>query len=169
MMYGRIIGRMRFLKSLTLFLVTPLFGQTSDEKDAIATVQKTFNVMAAHDGAQIRATMLADARLYAVRNESAPASTSVDDFANQIASMKGDLLERFTAQPSVSIRGRMAQVWGEYEFLRDGKFNHCGVDSVSLLKTAEGWKIATIVYTAENNRLQGPIALTDCGRRPQVQ
>ncbi len=146
---------MRFLKSLTLFLLPPLFGQTADQKDAVATVQKTFDAMAAHDAATIRATMLADARLYAVRNESAPASTAVDDFANQIASLKGDLLERFTAQPSVSIRGRMAQVWGEYEFLRDGKFQHCGVDSVSLLKTAEGWKIATIVYTAETAGCKG--------------
>ena len=146
---------MRFLKSLTLFLVAPLFGQTADEKDAIATVQKTFHAMAAHDGAQIRATMLPDARLYAVRDENPPSSAAVDDFANQIASMKGDLLERFTGQPSVSIRGRMAQVWGEYEFLRDGKFNHCGVDSVSLLKTAEGWKIATIVYTAETTGCKG--------------
>ena len=145
---------MRILKS-ALFLLTPLFGQSSDEKDAIATVQKTFNAMAAHDGVKIRATMLPDARLYAVRNENPPASTSVDDFANQIASLKGDLLERFTAQPSVSIRGRMAQVWGEYEFLRDGKFQHCGVDSVSLLKTAEGWKIATIVYTAETTGCKG--------------
>jgi len=138
-----------------LFLLIPLFGQTSDEKDAVAMVQKTFDAMAAHDGAKIRATMLADARLYAVRNESAPTSTSVDDFANQIESLKGDLLERFTARPSVSIRGRMAQVWGEYELLRDGKFNHCGVDSVSLLKTAQGWKIATIVYTAETTGCKG--------------
>ncbi len=38
---------------------------------------------------------------------------------------------------------------GEYEFVRDGKFSHCGVDSVSLFKSAEGWKIATIVYTME--------------------
>ncbi len=146
---------MRFFKSLPLFLLIPLFAQTSDEKDAIATVQKTFNAMAAHDAATIRASMLPDARLYSVRNEAAPASTAVDDFANQIAALKGDLLERFTARPSVSIRGRMAQVWGEYEFLRDGKFNHCGVDSVSLLKTAEGWKIATIVYTSETSGCKG--------------
>src|SRR5579872_721066 len=150
-----IIRGMRFLKSSTLFLLIPLFAQSSDEKDAIAAVQKTFNAMAAHDAATIRATMLPDARLYSVRNEGAPASTAVDDFANQIAALKGDLLERFTAQPSVSIRGRMAQVWGEYEFLRDGKFNHCGVDSVSLLKTAEGWKIATIVYTPETAGCKG--------------
>ena len=146
---------MRFFKSLPLFLLIPLFAQTSDEKDAIATVQKTFNAMAAHDATTIRATMLPDARLYSVRNEAAPASTAVDDFANQIAGLKGDLLERFTSQPSVSIRGRMAQVWGEYEFLRDGKFNHCGVDSVSLVKTAEGWKIATIVYTSETTGCKG--------------
>jgi hypothetical protein len=153
--HGLIIRGMRFLRSLTLFLLPPLFGQTADEKDAIAAVQKTFNAMAAHDGAMIRATMLPDARLYSVRNENPPSSTTVEDFANQIESLKGDLLERFTAQPSVSIRGRMAQVWGEYEFLRDGKFNHCGVDSVSLLKTAEGWKIATIVYTAETTGCKG--------------
>lgn len=107
---------MRFFKSLPLFLLIPLFAQTSDEKDAIATVQKTFNAMAAHDAATIRASMLPDARLYSVRNEAAPASTAVDDFANQIAALKGDLLERFTARPSVSIRGRMAQVWVNTSF-----------------------------------------------------
>ncbi|HUJ50560.1 MAG TPA: hypothetical protein VLW25_10185, partial [Bryobacteraceae bacterium] len=84
-----------------------------------------------------------------------PSSRTGDEFINGIASAKGDLLERFTSRPQVSIRGRMAQVWGEYEFLRDGKFNHCGVDSVSLLKTAEGWKIATIVYTSETIGCKG--------------
>lgn len=145
---------MRLLIAIAL-LFLPLFAQTSDEKEAIAAVQKTFNAMAAHDAAMIRATMLPDARLYAVRDQGAPTSTTLDDFASQIASIKGDLLERFTSRPSVSIRGRMAQVWGEYEFLRDGKFNHCGVDSVSLLKTAEGWKIATIVYTSETSGCKG--------------
>jgi hypothetical protein len=144
------MGTMRLLAALLLFALTPLFAQTSDEKDAVDTVQKTFNGMAAHDAAMIRSTMLPDARLYPARDEVAPAaSTSAEDFASRIASIKENLLERFTKQPSVLIRGRIAQVWGEYEFLRDGKFNHCGVDSVNLLKTAEGWKIATIVYTME--------------------
>jgi hypothetical protein len=144
------MGTMRLLTALLLFALTPLFAQTSDEKDAVDTAQKTFNGMAAHDAAMIRSTMLPDARLYSARDEGAPtASTSAEDFASRIASIKENLLERFTKKPSVLIRGRIAQVWGEYEFLRDGKFNHCGVDSFSLLKTAEGWKIATIVYTME--------------------
>ena len=145
---------MRLLIALTPFLL-PLFAQNSDEKDVIAAVQKTFDAMAAHDAAMIRATMLPDARLYSIRNDGAPAAATVDDFVHRIASIKGDLLERFTSRPSVSIRGRMAQVWGEYEFLQDGKFNHCGVDSVSLLKTDEVWKIATIAYTVETTGCKG--------------
>jgi hypothetical protein len=141
---------MRLLTTLLLFVSALLFAQTSDEKEAIDTVQKTFNAMAAHDAAAIRSTMLPDARLYSARDQNAPApSTSVGDFANQIAANKDNLLERFIGPPSVSIRGRIAQVWGEYEFLRDGKFGHCGIDSFSLLKTTEGWKIATIAYTME--------------------
>jgi hypothetical protein len=146
---------MRLLTAFLLFTIAPQFAQSADEKDAIATVQKTFNGMAAHDAAIILSTMLPDARLYSVRNEAAPSVTTSEEFVSRIASAKGDLLERFTGQPSVSIRGRMAQVWGEYEFLRDGKFSHCGVDSISLFKTTEGWKIATIVYTVETTGCKG--------------
>jgi hypothetical protein len=141
---------MRWLSILLLFTLVPQFAQTSDEADALAAVQKTFDGMAAHDAAMIRSSTLPDARLYAVREEGAPsAGTAVGDFANQIASSKDGILERFTSRPRVSIRGRMAQVWGEYEFRRSGTFHHCGVDSFSLFKTAEGWKIVTIVYTVE--------------------
>jgi hypothetical protein len=138
--------------STLVLLLAPcviLVAQNSDEKDALATVQKLFDGMAAHDPAIIRSTVLPDARFYYTRADAAPASTTAEDFIGHIAALQGGLLERFTRQPGVSIHGRMAQVWGEYEFLRDGKFIHCGVDSVSLFKTTEGWKIAAIAYTAE--------------------
>jgi hypothetical protein len=142
-------GAMRLLQYFFLFALQSLLAQTAPENDAIATVQKLFDGMAAHDAAIIRSAMLPDARLYSAREQGTPASRTGEEFAAQIGSVKGDLLERFTSRPSVWIRGRMAQVWGEYEFLRDGKFTHCGVDSVSLFKTDAGWKIATIIYTME--------------------
>jgi hypothetical protein len=75
--------------------------------------------------------------------------------ATRLASTQGALLERFTSKPTVTIHGRIAEVWGEYEFLRDGKFSHCGIDSFTLLKTDQGWKVATIVYTAETTGCKG--------------
>ena len=130
-------------------------AQGAAEKDAVAAVQKLFDAMAAHDAAAIRAAVLPEARIYAVREEGAPTVGTMEDFAARIGGMQGGILERFTGKPKVDIRGRMAQVWGEYEFLRDGKFNHCGVDSVSLFQTAEGWKIAAIAYTTETKGCRG--------------
>jgi hypothetical protein len=146
---------MRFLTPVLLLLSSTLIAQASDEEDVIATMQKTFNGMAAHDGAIIAATMLADARLYSVREGGSATGTTAEEFIGRIASTKGALLERFTGPPRVLLRGRMAQVWGEYEFLRDGKFSHCGVDSASLIKTADGWKIATLAYTVETHGCKG--------------
>jgi len=144
------------VRALILLLsAVPLLAGTADEKDAIATIQRTFDGMAARDAAMIRSTMLPGAKLYSVRDQADAAGTSIDDFLEHLAAVQGTLLERFTSPPQVLIHGRMAQVWGEYEFLHDGKFAHCGVDSVSLLKTADGWKIASISYTAETSGCPG--------------
>jgi len=146
------------MRFLPLFLVAAaLFAQptASEEKDAVAAVQKLFDAMKAKDAAAIRALLLPEARLYSVRGEATPSSSAGESFATQIAAVKGELVERFTAAPQVSIRGKMAQVWGEYDFHRDGKFTHCGVDTVTLFKAADGWKIATIAYTVETTGCKG--------------
>jgi hypothetical protein len=132
-----------------LFALVPLTAQTSDEKDVLAAVQKTFDGMAANDAAKILASMTADARLYGVRANGVSYSMQADQWAARIGSIKSALVERFTKAPTVSIHSTIAHVWGEYEFLRDGKFGHCGVDSFNLLKTAEGWKVAAILDTEE--------------------
>ena len=139
---------MRLLIGCLLALL-PLAGQTSDEKDVLAVVQKTFDGMAANDSAMILASMTADARLYGVRADGAAYAMPAEQWANRIATLKSKLIERFTKSPKVSIHGTIANVWGEYEFLRDGKFGHCGVDSFNLLKTADGWRVASILDTEE--------------------
>jgi Putative lumazine-binding len=132
-----------------LFALLPLAGQTSDEKDVLAVVQKTFDGMAANDAAMILSSMTADARLYGVRANGVAYAMPADQWANRIASLQSKLVERFTKTPAVSIHATIANVWGEYEFLRDGKFGHCGVDSFNLLKTADGWRVASILDTEE--------------------
>ena len=146
---------MRLLTITFLLASAALSAQTAEEAEIIAVVNKTFQGMAAHDAAMIRSTMLPEARLQSVRENGAPSAMAAEDFITRISATKGELIERFTAQPKVLVRGRIAQLWGEYEFLRDGKFSHCGIDTATLFKTAEGWKIASLVYTTET---------TTCGK-----
>jgi hypothetical protein len=99
--------------------------------------------------------MLPEARVYAVRDAAAPTVSTAAETADRLVTLKEDLLERFTGTPQVAIHGRIAEVWGEYEFIRGGKFSHCEVDSATLLKTAEGWKISALVFTAETTGCKG--------------
>lgn len=51
--------------------------------------------------------------------------------------------------PIVHVRGRLALVWTPYEFWRDGKTTHCGVDVFELVKQDGVWKIGNVMYTVE--------------------
>ncbi len=139
------------MRLLTTLLLTAFLlpAQTSDEKDVIGLVQKVFDGIAAHDGEMIHATMLPDARIYLVRETGVASSTAMADMIASVSNGKAPMLERFTSPPKVLVRGRIAQVWGEYEFLLDGKFSHCGVDTATLFKIADGWKISSLSYTVE--------------------
>ena len=140
---------------MVVFGLSASLAETPEEKEAVGVVQKLFDGMAAKSGDAIRATMMADARLYAVRQDGAATASSVDDFVKRITGIQGDVLEKFIGSPKGLVRDRMIQVWGEYEFVRGGKFDHCGVDSASLFKTVDGWKIASIAFTSETTGCKG--------------
>ncbi|QDH35887.1 hypothetical protein [Porphyrobacter sp. YT40] len=50
---------------------------------------------------------------------------------------------------AVDIDGDMAHVWGPYRFMAGGKTTHCGINSLSLVKGADGWKVANTSFTME--------------------
>jgi hypothetical protein len=53
--------------------------------------------------------------------------------------------------PKVLIHGGLAVVWADYDFHLNGKFSHCGVDSVTLVTVSGAWKISGIAYTMETS------------------
>jgi hypothetical protein len=139
---------MRPIATLFFAALLPLAAQSPEPA---AVLQRFFDALAAHDGDALRALMLPEARISVARSSAEPTVTPAADSAARIAADKNALLERFTSPPTVLVRGRIAQVWGEYEFHRNGKFSHCGIDSATLLMTFAGWKIASLAYTVETS------------------
>ena len=117
--------------------------------------------MKAHDATAARAVFIPEARIVAVRPDGGTTQTTGDDFAARLPSIKEAIVERIWS-PRLLSDGRMMQVWAEYDFHREGKLHHCGVNSVSLVETPEGWKIAAIVYTVQTENCPasplGPLA-----------
>ncbi|MBI4893420.1 MAG: DUF4440 domain-containing protein [Acidobacteria bacterium] len=123
-----------------------LSAQSPDRDKIVTTVQRTFDAMAAKDAAAFRAELHPAAQFFSVRPDGTMNVSTVDQFAARLPDMKEGILERMW-KPEVRVSGRLAAVWTEYDFHRGGKFSHCGIDAIHLMKGADGaWKITSIAY-----------------------
>lgn len=139
---------MRPLAGFFLLVFSLYAADSSEEKAVVGTVEKLFNGMANHDSEAAKAILLPEGRTVAIRPDGVVNGGSQEQFAARLATMKDSILERMW-NPKILIDGRIAHLWAEYDFWRGGKFGHCGIDSVSLVKTPDGWKIAGISYTMQ--------------------
>lgn len=128
-------------------------GQTAartEEAAVLATTQKVFDGMrqsdttlfksAFHPTARILSTMTQnDATIYQYE--------SVNNFVQAIARPHTDVWDERVTDYEVRIDDGLAMVWMNYAFYVGTKFTHCGVNTFTLLRTAEGWKIIELADT----------------------
>jgi hypothetical protein len=136
---------------IALSPATALAQGNADSAAVVAVVQRFFDAITRKDTALARSTMVPGAKLSSMRVGGATTLVrhqSDAEFVGFLASAKPALLERMWT-PSVRVGGDIASLWTPYDFTIDGKFSHCGVDVFDLLKTSDGWKIVSVVYTAQ--------------------
>lgn len=104
--------------------------------------------MSRHDAEAGKRLFLPAATMTSIGIDGKVSVVAADAWLSRIGSSKDNLLERMW-NPQVLTHGSIAVVWGSYDFHRNGKFHHCGVDSFDLVKTEAGWKISGITYTSE--------------------
>ena len=134
---------------LAALLAAPAFAE-NESKAVLAPVQAVMDGLAAHDAERIKAAFTPDGRVVLVAGDKVVFNVTADEFAQRVTTNKeAEVLERLR-NPQVQIRGRIAAVWSEYDFLRSGKLSHCGIDAFLLLKGDDGaWKILSIESTVE--------------------
>jgi hypothetical protein len=118
------------------------------ETGPAATVQQVFDGMARHDVDSLRALFTPGAALVSLKADGTVATTPTDKWLERMGSSKDAWLERMW-NPQVMEKGSIAVVWAPYDFHLNGKFSHCGIDTVNLLKVSGVWKVTGITYTAE--------------------
>ena len=132
-------------------------AQGDERAQVVAAVQGVFDAINNADPDVLRAVMMPEARVVAVRAGRSPATSSVEEMASLVADPPQRFVERMW-NPEVEIQGPIASVWAAYDFYRDGEFSHCGVDAFHLVQVDGTWRIESLVY----NTLQPP----DCAMHP---
>ncbi len=144
----------RFLFAAVLVaLLAPVAAHAQNspaEKEVYAVVEKFFAGFNAKDTTVMRGTLYEDVKLFTTftnqQGQPVARSEAAAGLMSSIAGAPGKLLEKIF-EPSIEVEDGLANVWVRYEFYVDDKFSHCGIDSFLLVKTSDGWKIASIADT----------------------
>ena len=81
--------------------------------------------------------------------------TTANHLENWLSSPAG--LDETMVYEKVLVDGDMAQVWGPYSFHVGDTVSHCGINSMSMVKTDDGWKVGNTSFTMTSVDECGPL------------
>ena len=131
---------------------TCLDAATADEDAVLAPVNALFAGMHQRDAAAIKASAMPGTSLILMR-DGKPSQMSIEAFADRVGkpSPSGKPIAERIHDPLIKIDNDLAVVWAPFDFLVDGKVDHCGTDLFNLIRTDGKWLIASIADTGRKD------------------
>jgi Putative lumazine-binding len=131
-------------------VINPLRAQSSDQEAVLAPIHAMFDAMAKHDIAAFKKPLLPGGSLTLMRNGK-PVQLTFDQFAEAIGKPSKAPIEERIHDPLVRIDNDLAVVWAPFEFLSDGKVDHCGTDLFNMVRVDGKWLIAGVADTGRKD------------------
>ena len=122
-------------------LLNPLHATTSEEQAVLAPITAMFDGMARRDAEAIKKPLLAGGGMVLMR-DGKPTQMTFEAFAERVGKPGKSQIEERIHDPLVRIDNDLAVVWAPFQFLVDGKVDHCGTDLFNLVRTDGKWLIA---------------------------
>ena len=142
----------------SVFLTNSLHAVTppSDEAPAkevqavLAPITAMFDAMAKRDAAAMKKPLLPGGGMVLMR-DGKPTQMTFEAFADVVGKPGKAQIEERIHDPLVRIDNDLAVVWAPFEFLVDGKVDHCGTDLFNLVRADGKWLIAGVADTGRKD------------------
>lgn len=132
------------------FLISSLYAATPEEQAVLAPVTAMFEGMTKRDAEAIKKPLLTGGSMVLMR-DGKPVQMTFDAFAAAVGKPGTSHIEERIHDPLVRIDHDLAVVWAPFEFLVDGKVDHCGTDLFNLVHTDGKWLIASVADTGRKD------------------
>jgi Putative lumazine-binding len=123
---------------------------TPEEQAVLAPVTAMFDGMAKRDAAAIKEPTLPGGTMVLMR-DGKPTQMTFEDFATRVGKPGTTKIEERIHDPLIRIDNDLAVVWAPFEFLVDGKVDHCGTDLFNLVRKDGKWLIASVADTGRKD------------------
>src|SRR6201986_3315889 len=135
---------------LAMGLAKRAFAQSVEEQAVLVPVKAMFDGMSKRDAAAIKAPLLPGGTMVLMR-DGKPAQMTLESFADRVGRPGTTKIEERIHDPLVRIDNDLAVVWAPFEFLVDGKVDHCGTDLFNLVRVDGQWIIASVADTGRKD------------------
>ncbi len=125
-------------------------AQTKEVQAVMAPITAMFDGMAKRDAAAIKKPLLAGGGMVLMR-DGKPTQLTFDAFADAVGKPGKAQIEERIHDPLVRIDNDLAVVWAPFDFLVDGKVDHCGTDLFNLVRADGKWLIASVADTGRKD------------------
>ena len=112
----------------------------------LAPIHAMFDGMSKRDAAAIKAPTLPGGTMVLMR-DGKPSQMTFEAFAERVGKPGTTQIEERIHSPLVRIDNDLAVVWAPFDFLVDGKVDHCGTDLFNLVRVDGRWVIASVADT----------------------
>jgi Putative lumazine-binding len=137
--------------AMAIGLMPPtLHAVTPEEQAVLAPVQAMFNGMAKRDAAAIKEPLLPGGSMVLMRDGN-PTQMTFEAFADRVGKPGKTNIEERIHDPLIRIDNDLAVVWAPFEFLVDGKVDHCGTDLFNVVRKDGKWLIASVADTGRKD------------------
>jgi Putative lumazine-binding len=126
------------------------YAATPDEQAVLTPVQAMFDGMAKRDAAAIKEPLLPGGSMVLMR-DGKPTQMAFEAFADRVGKPGTSQIEERIHDPLVRIDNDLAVVWAPFDFLVNGKVDHCGTDLFNLVRQDGKWLIAAIADTGRKD------------------
>jgi hypothetical protein len=132
------------------FLAPPLHAATPEETAILAPIHAMFEGMTRRDAAAIKEPTLPGGTMVLMR-DGKPTQMTLEAFADRVGKPGTSHIEERIHDPLIRFDNDLAVVWAPFEFLVDGKVDHCGTDLFNLVRTDGKWLIASVADTGRKD------------------
>lgn len=142
--------RSMHLALLGVIVVPPALNAQSDPRAAvIAVADSALAAISRNDFVALTDLMVEEGTIVGTSLRDGVPEARVSTRAEWRAMAAGPRLTERGWNPTVQLQAGIATVWLPYDFYRDGKWSHCGIDTFTLVRQGDRWLIVTIAYTRE--------------------
>ena len=123
---------------------------SAEQQVVLSPITQLFDGMEKRDAAAIKKPWLSGGTLVLMRDGKA-SQMSFEEFADLVGKPGTTHIQERIYDPLVRIDHDLAVVWAPFEFLVDGKVDHCGTDLFNLVRVDGKWVIASVADTGRKD------------------